>query len=487
MLGMMFMPATVRAEAEEEAVRVYRDVQESVVGLQNAEGSGTGILLDSFGTILTNAHVVVSPLPFTCTVDVTEDGKKRSVRFERVKVIGFDPRLDLALLHINPAEQHVALKPVVINPQKGEVGQRIYAIGNPGSGGHILTKTMTSGMISAVDRELDGDLYYQIDAGINQGNSGGPICDRNGQVLGLVTLKSNDAEAIGFAIPLQDLATSRFIPLLERNAKPQLAERYIKLGATAHEKARQIAASLGGDNTTRMRLDIYACQMYHAALTYDPSNPVIYSSIGDFWVSLGNADKISIAYLARFFRLNPWHGGAIYVNLGYSYGKLNLERQRAIVFKEGLAKYPWHSSLWESRAFSDIFYHDVPSATWDFNMALFLGVRQDRFELIKGLLKENLSHLTPEERKTFDAKNNVQYKLEILDHMTDLSNAARKSRQLYMTQDFADLIAQTDGPPLTVAKDRVPQTPEERPLHFRNLLSQSQKEQLSSGSDIAKP
>jgi hypothetical protein len=468
LIGVVLLPAIVRAEAEEEAVRVYRDVQGSVVGLKNAECSGTGIILDSKGTILTNAHVAVSPLPFECTVDVIDGGKKRQVTFKKVEVVGFDPRLDLALLRVDPAEQHVTLKPVVINPKKGDVGQKVYAIGNPLAGGQVMTKTITSGMLGAVDREIDGDRFYQIDAAINPGNSGGPICDRNGQVLGLVTFKFSDAQAIGFAIPLGELKTSAFIPLLQRKANPQLAEEIIKIARKFHDKANEVGAKKGRDSDDRKRYDAYAFAVYRSALVYDPSNPAIYSAIGDLLTSLGEADEISIAYFARFFRMNPWHGGGFYVNFGFSYGKLKQQPQQAIVWEEGLAKYPWYSVLWEDMAFNHAFNHDHAKAAWGFGMCLFLGVHKDRFELIKRHFKEHLDQLTPEERKDFDAKNNDKYKLEFLDRLTELSNAARKDRQIYMTKAFADLIGRVDGPPLPEARDRIPQKPAERPARFKN-------------------
>ena len=466
-------PAIVRAEAEEEAVGVYRHVQESVVGLKNAECSGTGIILDSKGMILTNAHVAVSPMPFECTVDTIDAGKKKQVTFKKVEVVGFDPRLDLALLRIDPAEQRIPLKPVVINPKKADVGQKIYAIGNPSAGGQILTKTITSGMIGAVDREVDGDLFYQIDAAINPGNSGGPVCDRNGQVLGLVTFKFSDAQNVSFALPLQDLKTAAFVSLLQRKANPEVAGDIMKVAAKLHEKANEIGAKQGRNSDDRKRFDAYAFLVYRTALVYDPSNPAIYSNIGDLLTSLGEADEISIAYFARFFRMNPWHGGGLYVNMGFSYGKLKQQPQQAIVWEEGLAKYPWDSLLWESMAFNHGFYHDHAKATWEFGIALFLGVRKDRFELIKKMYYENLNQLTPEERKDFDSKNNDKYKLDMLDRLTDASNAARKSQQIYMTKAFADLIEHADGPPLPEAKDRIPQKPEERPTRFKNMNPKS--------------
>src|SRR3954470_5865893 len=167
------------AQQEEEAVAVYRQVSPAVVSLQNAEGSGTGVLIGSDGLILTNAHVVTSPLPFEARVDVVEAGKTREVVFKRVELLGLHPKLDLALVKIDPAEQRVRLPVAQVAKTKAQPGQRVYVIGNPAAGKTILTKSITSGMLSAADREIPDEpgRYYQIDAAINPGNSGGPLCD----------------------------------------------------------------------------------------------------------------------------------------------------------------------------------------------------------------------------------------------------------------------------------------------------------------------
>lgn len=82
-----------RAADDEEAVTVFQRVSPSVVALESVASSGTGIIIDKDGTILTNAHVVAVPLPFKCLVDATKKGKAETVVFQRVKVVGVHPKL----------------------------------------------------------------------------------------------------------------------------------------------------------------------------------------------------------------------------------------------------------------------------------------------------------------------------------------------------------------------------------------------------------
>lgn len=453
---------------EETAVTVYRSVQPSVVGLENAECTGTGIVLDASGLILTNAHIAVSPLPFRCTIDVANGEQTKQVTFKKVEVVGFHPRLDLALMRVDPAAEHVTLKPATISRKKGEAGQSVFVIGNPAGGGMVLSKTITSGMLSAVDREVDGDLYYQIDAAINPGNSGGPVCNRAGQVLGLVTFRFVDVQNIGFAIPLQDLDPKAFVPLMQRKGNPEAAQKIISIAQKLHAAANDAARREGRDSRKSKLLNEYAVYCYRLALVYDSANPDLYAKIGDLFTFVGQ-DELAIAYLLRFFRMHPWDSPALYANLGFSYGKLKKQPEQAVVWQEGLAKFPWHGMLWEDMAFNHKFYHRDAEAAYCASMALFIGVRRDRFDVVKRLLEESVSKLTPDEKAKFDARVTTQAKLTALDEMTSRSNEARKQRELYMTREFADLVAAGDGPPFAGAKDQIPQTPQDRPARWRNV------------------
>src|SRR4051812_1776988 len=95
MLALAVVVGALRATQadDEKAVTVFQRVSPSVVALESVAGSGTGIIIDKDGTILTNAHVVAVPLPFKCLVDVKRKDKTETVIFQKVKIIGVHPKL----------------------------------------------------------------------------------------------------------------------------------------------------------------------------------------------------------------------------------------------------------------------------------------------------------------------------------------------------------------------------------------------------------
>ncbi len=159
------------------------------------QGAGTGIILDSEGHILTNAHVI-------------EDAQRIEVllsdgRAVEAKVTGTDPTTDLAVLKI----EGQTLKPATLgDSNRLRVGDRVIAVGNA----LALEEgpTVTEGIVSALDRSIntqDGatlDHLVQTDAAINPGNSGGPLLDAAGNVVGVNTAVAGNAQNIGFAIAI---------------------------------------------------------------------------------------------------------------------------------------------------------------------------------------------------------------------------------------------------------------------------------------------
>lgn len=205
------------------------------------EAAGTGIIISSEGVIVTNRHVVAEGIT---DVNVTlSDGTE----LEDVKVIGrTNPgdSLDIAFLKINDLEGH-KLRPAEIgNSTDMQVGDTVVAIGNALG---QFSNTVTSGIISgfgrsviassggstSADSESLNDLI-QTDAAINQGNSGGPLVNVDGQVIGVNTAVSGEGQNIGFAIPINDvnglikqvLSTGKF-------ERPYLGIRYVPLSADA--------------------------------------------------------------------------------------------------------------------------------------------------------------------------------------------------------------------------------------------------------------
>ena len=166
---------------------IVEQARGGVVRVQGTTGSGSGFVVDSDGYILTNEHVISGQPILTIVFD---NGARRTAH-----VIASDAYLDIALLKVEAAGQLTVL------PFAAEVrtGQEVIALGYPLNLGE--TMTITKGIISAL-RTAEGVRYIQTDAAINFGNSGGPLLNRNGEVVGMNTtiFREESAEGIGFAI-----------------------------------------------------------------------------------------------------------------------------------------------------------------------------------------------------------------------------------------------------------------------------------------------
>lgn len=171
---------------------------------QTSRAAGTGLIIDSNGLVLTNKHVVSEG---TSSVQVvTSDGTS----YDQVSVIGRDPLNDIAILKVANPKKFV---PAVLGDSDSvRTGQKVIAIGNALG---QFQNTVTSGIISGKGRPVEaGDEsgtiteqltnLFQTDAAINSGNSGGPLLNFNGEVIGINTAIAADAENVGFAIPINE-------------------------------------------------------------------------------------------------------------------------------------------------------------------------------------------------------------------------------------------------------------------------------------------
>ncbi len=223
--------------AERRVINVYQRVSPSVVNITTrvlrrnfffdvvpAEGAGSGFVLDRDGHILTNYHVIRSAR------DIEVNFSDGSIF--PAQVVGVDPRNDVAVLKIDAPPER--LIPVELGSSSDLlVGQRTVVIGNPfGQFGN----TLTTGVISALDRTLEGPDgrtitgIIQTDAAINRGNSGGPLLDSSGRVIGINTAifsPSGASAGVGFAIPVDTVR--RLLPdllTLGHYRHPWLGIRY---------------------------------------------------------------------------------------------------------------------------------------------------------------------------------------------------------------------------------------------------------------------
>ena len=218
-------PATTQLLPEEErTVALFRDATPSVVFVTNLQtrlqqrdaftldetrvpaGTGSGFVWDKKGHVVTNLHVVAGASDVRVTLG-------DSTSYE-ARVVGFDQDKDVAVLKLLPSSGKLpALRPLPVGESRSlQVGQRVYAIGNPFG----LDHTLTTGVVSGLGREIQSGItgrpirgVVQTDAAINPGNSGGPLLDSSGRLVGINTAiysPSGSSSGIGFAIPVDTVA-----------------------------------------------------------------------------------------------------------------------------------------------------------------------------------------------------------------------------------------------------------------------------------------
>jgi serine protease Do len=157
------------------------------------QGAGSGVIISREGYIVTNNHVVEGAKEITVTLADRQEYKAR--------IVGRDPKTDLAVLKINPQETLTAA--TLGNSDQLKVGDWVLAIGNPFG----LSNTVTAGIVSAKGRIIGAgpyDDFIQTDAPINPGNSGGPLFNMKGEVVGINTAIVPNGQGIGFAIPVNE-------------------------------------------------------------------------------------------------------------------------------------------------------------------------------------------------------------------------------------------------------------------------------------------
>ncbi|HMR75456.1 MAG TPA: trypsin-like peptidase domain-containing protein, partial [Polyangiaceae bacterium] len=216
--------AQLRTEDERNTVQIFTQSSASTVfvterrvvvdylagrAVEVPAGAGSGFVWDDQGHIVTNFHVIQKARKVTVTL---QDQKPLPA-----KLVGAEPRRDIAVLKVFAPKDK--LSPVALPPAGHplQVGQKVLAIGNP----FALDHTLTTGVVSALGREVDGiggvtirDMI-QTDAAINPGNSGGPLLDSSGRLIGMNTMilsKSGSSAGIGFAVPVDTIR--RIVPQL---------------------------------------------------------------------------------------------------------------------------------------------------------------------------------------------------------------------------------------------------------------------------------
>ena len=177
--------STIKATTSADFSGIIETALQSTVSIKTDIAQGSGFFI-SPQYIVTNAHVLSGA---KYAKIFTYDGKSRFS-----KLIGYDTNMDIALLKID--ETYPTLE--LANSDDIKAGEKVIALGNPLG----LSFTATEGIVSAVNRQGDNGLnaYIQTDVSLNPGNSGGPLIDNSGQVIGINNFKLSNAEGIGFAL-----------------------------------------------------------------------------------------------------------------------------------------------------------------------------------------------------------------------------------------------------------------------------------------------
>lgn len=204
--SVIFRPGAAGPDRSLSRQEVLEEVKRGVVLVSNPGGLGTGWLINQQGDLITNHHVTGNETYQTVTIFVKDGDQWRRERIENCTVEAFSSMMDIALVRLNMdevEERGLELYPLTI-AETGELeaGDTVFAVGNPGMGAMVLEHTISEGIVSSLARNFNDVIYTQTTAAVNPGNSGGPLVNDSGRVVGLITLKAMFQEGVAFALPV---------------------------------------------------------------------------------------------------------------------------------------------------------------------------------------------------------------------------------------------------------------------------------------------
>jgi putative serine protease PepD len=238
-------PVVAGGGADSDLVRsVYAAASPSVVSVRTGSGSGTGFLVESDGTIVTNAHVVGDATQVK--VRFTDDGP-----LVDAEVLGVDASTDLAALKVDASAAEGVRPLALADSADVQVGDAAVAIGYPLG----LDRTATAGIVSGLERQIQApngfsiDKVIQTDAPINPGNSGGPLLNASGEVIGVNSQiatagGSGGSVGIGFAVPANTV--KEVLPDLKQGSAPERPFLGLTTSAAPGGGAQVQQATAGG-------------------------------------------------------------------------------------------------------------------------------------------------------------------------------------------------------------------------------------------------
>jgi serine protease Do len=193
--GRLYHTANLKKTTIEKCVEAF---SEAVVKVSSPAGTGSGFFINEDGYLITNYHVIEKETKIKVTMfQKVKDGFEKRT-FKEVKIEAINPFIDLALLKVEDLGDTKVTYAYLGDIDEIRVGERVFAVGNPLG----LERTVTDGVISATDREFEGLVYIQTNADLNPGNSGGPLFNLAGEVIGVANMGYIFFGGLGFAIPV---------------------------------------------------------------------------------------------------------------------------------------------------------------------------------------------------------------------------------------------------------------------------------------------
>ena len=244
---------------------------------------GTGFVYSSDGKIVTNYHVIEDAYSATITIN--------EIKYQIESVLAYDKNIDLAVLQINAKDLDV----LRICDKKHSVGETVYAFGSSKG----FTATFSRGIITSADRELNGVHYVQHDAAISGGNSGGPLINQYGEIIGINTLTIKDSQNLNFAISVGELSNLKYdTALTMKEFYEKECDVFLKMKNYAIQKGQYEK----DDNTYEFEIGYsyssdYA-NKYTRVLYYDAANDEIrlYLFIDSDYLFALNIDEVDGVY-----------------------------------------------------------------------------------------------------------------------------------------------------------------------------------------------
>lgn len=199
-------PDLYRRETGRSELSVKENIDrcgEAVVQVRTPTGLGSGFVIHPSGYVVTNQHVITGEHRISITLFRQSEHELEQIHFQRVRIVALDPANDLALLKIEDGGDHVFTSVPLGSFDELRQGQPVFAVGSPLG----LDRTVSQGIISLTNRLIDGRLLIQTTTEVNPGNSGGPLFNLRGEVIGVNDLKliGIGLEGLNFAIQVSTL------------------------------------------------------------------------------------------------------------------------------------------------------------------------------------------------------------------------------------------------------------------------------------------